>query len=88
MAERHDPPPLAFISHGLQRNFFFFYSIIHLSHNKRYVMFLECLRLEAEEDSANMFYTCGPNEAMVVSGNVLAVRSCDRSKVKHFLKFA
>lgn len=28
---------------------------------------------QAEEESANMFYTCGPNEAMVVSGKVLAV---------------
>lgn len=28
--------------------------------------------LQSEGGSANMFYTCGPNEAMVVSGEVMA----------------
>lgn len=27
---------------------------------------------QSEGGSANMFYTCGPNEAMVVSGEVMA----------------
>ena len=29
---------------------------------------------QAKGKSANMFYTCGPNEAMVVSGKMLALK--------------
>lgn len=94
------PPPFAFISHGIAEE--------HLCFSYRFASinfmcyFWNVSGFQAEEESADMFYTCGPNEAMVVSGKVLAVPSLSvavychsyyRSKytnahrIKHLLKF-
>lgn len=76
VAVRHDPLPLLLLGWGLQKNICaFFYSIIGLP------LLIACdvcfffnhvWGFQAEEESADMFYTCGPNEAMVVSGKVAA----------------
>lgn len=31
---------------------------------------------QSKREAANMFYTCGPNEAMVVSGKMMILTHC------------